>query len=285
LREFKRIFARSLLFLNAPQHTRLRQVVNAGFKPALIEKSAPRIQAIVDQLLDKIEPAGEIDFIWEFARPLPARVIADQLGIDAADRADVLAWSDDIAAFIGSPLPSIELARRAQAGVVALTDYFRTILPQRRRHLGDDLVSLLIRAEHAGKIITSKELLAQCATLLFAGIETTRNLLGNGLFALLKHSEQWQRLKQSPALVPSAVRELLRFDSPVQYTSGPSMTITLYHSVSARSFRPLWMLEELRLPYDLKMLPFPPRVTGGNLSRDKPTRHHSRVLRWREADD
>jgi cytochrome P450 len=218
LNEFKRIFARSLLFLNAPQHTRLRQVINAGFKPAVLEKTAPRIQAIVDRLLDRIEPADEIDFMREFARPLPALAIADQLGVDAADRADVLAWSDDIAAFIGSPLPSMEVARRAQAGLVALTDYFRAILPHRRRHLGDDLVSLLIRAEDAGKIITTKELLAQCSTLLFAGIETTRNLLGNGVLALLNHPDQWQRLKQSPALVPSAVRELLRFDSPVQYT-------------------------------------------------------------------
>ncbi|NKI71289.1 cytochrome P450 [Collimonas pratensis] len=233
LREFKRIFSRSLLFVDAPQHTRLRQVMNAGFKPAALQELAPQIQNIVDRLLDKVladaaaPPSGQFaefaqfaqfDFMRDFARPLPALVIASMLGIAAEDRSEFVAWSDDIAAFIGSPTPTLEIARAAQVSLIAMNEYFRQLLPQRRAALGDDLMSQLIRAEATGGIITTKELLAQCCTLLFAGHETTRNLLGNGMLALLQHPQQWQTLQADPALLPSALKELLRFDSPVQYT-------------------------------------------------------------------
>jgi len=223
LREFKRIFSRSLLFVDAPQHTRLRHVMNGGFKPAALQSLAPQIQVLVDCLLDRVtaESTGtdvNFDFMSEFARPLPALVIAMMLGIDGADRIEFIAWSNDIAEFIGSPTPTIEIARRAQTSLIAMNEYFRGLLPQRRLHPGDDLIGQLIRAEASGGIITTKELLAQCCTLLFAGHETTRNLLGNGLLALLQYPHQWQKLKQNPTLLPSALRELLRFDSPVQYT-------------------------------------------------------------------
>ncbi|WP_395825916.1 cytochrome P450 [Collimonas sp.] len=226
LREFKRIFSRSLLFVDAPQHTRLRQVMNAGFKPAALQRLAPQIQRIVDGLLDDVlakavggtGPFAEFDFMRDFARPLPALVIAGMLGIGAADRSEFVAWSDDIAAFIGSPTPTLEIARRAQISLIAMNEYFRQLLPQRRAAPGDDLMSQLIRAEASGGIITTKELLAQCCTLLFAGHETTRNLLGNGMLALLQHPQQWQALQAEPSLLPAALKELLRFDSPVQYT-------------------------------------------------------------------
>jgi len=221
LRAFKRIFSRSLLFVDAPRHTRLRQVMNAGFKPASLQSLAPQIHTLVDRLLDKVTAAGtetRFDFMSEFARPLPALVIAAMLGIDGADRAEFVAWSDDIADFIGIPTPTIEIARRAQTSLIAMNEYFRGLLPQRRLQPGDDLISQLILAEASGGIITTKELLAQCCTLLFAGHETTRNLLGNGMLALLQHPQQWQKLQRNPALLPSALKELLRFDSPVQYT-------------------------------------------------------------------
>ena len=226
LREFKRIFSRSLLFVDPPQHTRLRQVMNVGFKPAALQALAPRIQSLVDGLLDSVmattsaihATSASFDFMRDFARPLPALVIAAMLGIDGDDRAEFVAWSDDIADFIGSPTPTIEIARRAQTSLVAMNAYFRAILPQRRSHPGDDLISQLMLAEANGGIITTKELLAQCCTLLFAGHETTRNLLGNGMLALLQDPGQWQTLRDNPALLPSALKELLRFDSPVQYT-------------------------------------------------------------------
>lgn len=223
LRDFKRIFSRSLLFVDAPQHARLRQVMNAGFRPAALQALAPQIQAVADRLLDQIVKnsatgSAQFDFMHDFARPLPALVIAEMLGINPADRTEFVAWSDDIADFIGSPTPTMEIARRAQASLVAMNGYFRGLLPQRRQRPGDDLISQLIVAEANGGIVTTKELLAQCCTLLFAGHETTRNLLGNGMLALLQHPQQWQALLESPSLLPSALRELLRFDSPVQYT-------------------------------------------------------------------
>ena len=229
LREFKRIFARSLLFVDAPQHTRLRQVMNAGFKPSALQSLAPQIQTLVDRLLDGVMSAAQpepvtFDFMRDFARPLPALVIAGMLGIDHADRAEFVSWSDDIAVFIGSPTPTIEIARRAQSGLIAMNDYFRGMLPRRRHAVAlhgindNDLIDQLIAAESTGGIITTNELLAQCCTLLFAGHETTRNLLGNGMLALLRHPRQWQALQQDPELMQSALKELLRYDSPVQYT-------------------------------------------------------------------
>ena len=223
LRDFKQIFSRSLLFVDAPQHARLRQIMNAGFKPGALQAMAPRIQDIVDRLLDRIvenTDAGraQFDFMHDFARPLPALVIAELLGISTADHTDFVAWSDDIADFIGRPTPTMEIAQRAQSSLIAMSEYFRDLLPRRRQHLGDDLISQLIIAEATGGIVTTRELLAQCCTLLFAGHETTRNLLGNGMLALLQHPLQWHALLENPSLLPSALRELLRFDSPVQYT-------------------------------------------------------------------
>lgn len=228
LREFKSIFSRSLIFMNAPRHTRVRHAMNGGFKPAAIQAFAPRIGEIVDRLLDQVIGEGldlhgpdghhTFDFMREFARPLPALVIAGMMGVEASEKSDFVGWSDDIAEFIGSPTPTPEVARRAQHGLVAMNEFFRMLVPQRRAHLGDDLVSQLIRAEAEGGIVTSKSLLAQCCTLLFAGHETTRNLLGNGLHALLGHPEQWRMLQDDPDLMRPAVRELLRYDSSVQYT-------------------------------------------------------------------
>ncbi|MDY7579108.1 cytochrome P450 [Herbaspirillum sp. RTI4] len=238
LREFKRIFARSLLFMDGPQHTRVRQAMQVGFKPGRLQTWAPRIRQIVDTLLDKItnqsttnattnansnakpEQAG-CELMAQFARPLPALVIAAMLGIDRchqSEQADFVGWSDEIAAFIGSPTPTLELAWRAQTALVAMEAFFIPLIAQRRQDPGDDLLSLLIQAERNGEIITTKELLAQCCTFLFAGHETTRNLLGNGLLAFLQHPTQWQQLQAQPALMSSALRELLRYDSPVQYT-------------------------------------------------------------------
>lgn len=218
LGELKRIFARSLLFMSGPQHTRVRQAMIPSFKPESIAAIAPRIELIVDHLLDGLEGRHDFDFIREFARQLPSRVIADMLSVDASVRSDFMAWSDDIAEFMGSPAPSLETARRAQHSLVALNEYFRAMLPYRRQQPGTDLVSQLIQSQATGAIVTSKELLAQCCTLLFAGHETTRNLLGNGLYYLLKEPENWRRLRDCPALIRPALKELLRFDSPVQYT-------------------------------------------------------------------
>lgn len=229
LREFKKIFSRSMLFVDAPQHPRLRQVMNAGFKPALIHALRPQITAIVEELLNNMANEETVDFVAVFARQLPARVIAEMLGVDKSDQFAFFSWSDDVAEFIGSPTPTLEIALRAQASLVALNQYFQDLLPERRCNPGTDLVSRLIQAEEQGLIITNKELLAQCCTLLFAGHETTRNLLGNGLFTFLQYPDQWQRLQRTPSLMTSALRELLRFESPVQYTGRRVKTDVQMH--------------------------------------------------------
>ena len=215
---FQQLFARAMLFLDAPDHARIRKVLNAGFKPEAIQALVPHIEHTVNQLLDAVADQPSFDFMQAVARPLPVRVIAKMMGIDDAANADFVTWSDDLAVFIGAPLATHAQARRAQASLLAMGRYFETLVAQRRQSPSDDLVSRLLQAEDAGDIHSHAELLAQCAMLLFAGHETTRNLLGNGLYALLSNPDQWQRLQQEPALLPGAVRELLRFDSPVQYT-------------------------------------------------------------------
>ncbi len=218
LKGFQQLFARAMLFVDAPDHTRIRGVLNAGFRGEVLQRLVPAIEQRVDALLDAVDADAGFDFMQALARPLPADVMTMLMDIPASDRSEFIAWSDDLAAFIGSTLPSLEQARRAQTSLLAMSDYFERLVPQRRRAPGDDLVSRLLRAETAGDIRSGAELPAQCAMLLFAGHETTRNLLGNGVQALLAHPDQWQRLQREPGLLPSAVRELLRHDSPVQYT-------------------------------------------------------------------
>jgi hypothetical protein len=226
---FQQVFARALLFLDAPDHTRLRKLMNAGFRPERLQRLLPHMEGNTAALLDAVDAEAGFDFMQAVARPLPMRVMATLLGIEAGTHAAFAAWSDDLSAFIGAPLPTRELARRAQASLLAMTRYFDECLPQKRRKPGDDLLSLLAQAEAAGEIEGGAELLAQCAMLLFAGHETTRNLLGNGLLALLDHPDQWRRLEREPALLPAAVRELLRYDSPVQYTGRRVATDLMLH--------------------------------------------------------
>ncbi len=218
LKGFQQLFARALPFLDAPDHARIRGVLNAGFRTDVLQRLVPAIEQGVDALLDAVDAEAGFDFMQALARPLPADVMAVLMGIPASDRSDFITWSDDLAAFIGATMPSLEQARRAQTSLLAMSGYFERLVPQRRNALGDDLVSRLLRAEAAGEVRPGAELLAQCAMLLFAGHETTRNLLGNGLQALLADPQQWQRLQREPGLLPGAVRELLRFNSPVQYT-------------------------------------------------------------------
>jgi hypothetical protein len=153
----------------------------------------------------------------DFAYPLPALVITEMIGVPHADQAEFITHSDNIAHFFSSSDATVETARHAQTSIVALTEYFRSVLPERRRNKGTDLISLLLRAEEDGDNLSAEELLAQCSLLLFAGHETTRHLIGNGLLALLQRPDQMNRLRDDPVLMRNAVKELLRFESPVQF--------------------------------------------------------------------
>jgi cytochrome P450 len=215
---FNRIFSKWMLFLDPPQHSRLRKLLNKEFTPFMIQRLRPRIQQVVNTLLDQAAKKTEMEFMTEFANPLPVRVIAEMLGIPGEDQRDFQIWSDDLADFFGSSIPTIEAARRAQNSLISLREYFCALLPKRRENKADDLVSLLLRVEEEGEVLTEEELLAQCSLLLVAGHETTRNLLGNGLLALLQNPDQYAKLRKNPSLMPLAVREFGRYDSPVQFS-------------------------------------------------------------------
>jgi len=231
---FQRLFARALLFLDAPDHSRIRKVLNGGFRPQAMGRLLPQIQQAVAELLDPMDRSASFEFMQAVARPLPVRVIAALMGIESAQHDHFMTWSEDLALFIGAPQPTREQARRAQASLLAMSRYFEELLPSKRRAPGDDLASHLVQAEAAGEIQGGAELLAQCAMLLFAGHETTRNLLGNGLRALLGHPDQWRRLQREPQLLPGAIRELLRYDSPVQYTGRRVATDLVLHGQELR---------------------------------------------------
>jgi cytochrome P450 len=213
--------ANSMLNLDPPRHTRLRLLVNKAFTPKTVEGLTPFIQRVVDQVIDEARPRGRMDVIRELANPLPAMVIAELLGVPPADRDQFKKWSVDITAAV-SNIPSnvsAELLRQSMVAMEELREYFRAIIAQRRAEPRDDLITALVRAQEEGDRLSEEELLANAVLLLNAGHETTTNLIGNGTLALLRHPDQMQRLRDDPSLVPSAVEELLRFDSPVQFTS------------------------------------------------------------------
>jgi cytochrome P450 len=199
-----------------PSHTRLRSLVNKAFTPRVVEAMSSRIQTLADQLLDAVQGAARMDVIRDFAYPLPIIVISELLGIPAEDRIQFKLWSDDFIGFIAAGRPSVERAQQAQQSLLAMADYFRAIAVRRRRHPQNDLISGLIAVEDHGQRLSEGELLAMCNSLLAGGHETTTNLFGNGLLALLRHPDQLRELRQTPALIVGAVEELLRYDSPVQ---------------------------------------------------------------------
>ncbi len=211
----------SMLFRDPPDHTRLRSLVSRAFTPRVIEGLRPRIQQIVDELLDGVRDARQMDVIAELAYPLPVTVICEMLGVPVGDHASIKQWSSDIARSLDAiGLPSdLEIAERGREGRRQLGEYFRGLVPARRRQPRADLLSLLIAAEEQGDKLSEGELLATCILLFIAGHETTVNLIGNGLVALLRHPEELERLREDPALIPSGVEELLRYDGPVQRTA------------------------------------------------------------------
>ena len=210
----------SMLFRDPPDHTRLRALVGRAFTPRVVEALRPHVQAIVDRLLDRAAEARRMDVIEDLAYPLPVTVISELLGVPTSDAEQVKDWSRDVARALDAiALPvGPEVLERGLRATAAMVDYFRELASARRRRPGSDLLSGLVEAEEAGDRLTERELLATCVLLYIAGHETTVNLVGNGLLALLRHPEEWRRLRDDPALLPGAIEELLRYDGPVQRT-------------------------------------------------------------------
>jgi pimeloyl-[acyl-carrier protein] synthase len=208
---------RSMLASDPPHHTRLRTLVNKAFTARTVERLRRRIREIVDGLLDEVADKGEMEVISDFAYPLPITVIAEMLGVPASDRDFFRDASSKIAVALG-PITDVSVGMAALEGRNQLIGYFNELIPQRKGDPRDDLISALLAAEEAGDFLSHGELLAMLLLLLVAGHETTVNLIGNGLLALLGHPEQFDRLRTDESIERSAVEELLRYDSPVQFT-------------------------------------------------------------------
>ena len=217
--ELTRMLSLWLIFMDPPEHTRLRKLLNKGFSPAAVEGLRPQAEAIVDRMLKPLQHGSEVELMSHFANPMPVCIISELLGVPQAMYAAFVDASRAIAAFRGNPNRTVEEARAAQDALIELTEFFRKTVAERRRNKGNDLISLLIDIEEEGEVLTEEELYAQCIALLFAGHETTRNLIGNGMYTLLKNPQQTAELRQNPELIRSAVEELLRFESPVQFTA------------------------------------------------------------------
>lgn len=215
--EFNRVFGMWLLFQDAPEHTLLRKLMNKGFAPQVMDLWRDAITRTAHTLIDRLPAHGTVDYMGSFAHPFPALVICELMGVDARDQAEFIEWSDAIARFFGNPASSLEVAYRGRDSLLAMTRYFEAVVEQRRHAPGDDLISLLIRIEEDEEALNGEQVASQCSMLMFGGHETTRNLLGNGMLALLRHPDQMQALRDDRSRIPNAVREMLRYDSPVQY--------------------------------------------------------------------
>lgn len=198
-----------------PYHTKLRPVLNRAFLPAVLGME-PAIRATVAALLDGLAHRTEFDLVEEFGAPLPTRVILRMFGLPEADAPRVLEWSDALAAFVGGAKDEPDKYGRATEGMNALRAYLRAALAARRTRPGDDVISRLIAAgDAAADPFTEEEYIQTCVLLIFAGHETTRDLIGTGVWTLLRHPAQLAALRADPALIEPAIEELLRFDNPV----------------------------------------------------------------------
>jgi len=217
LQEARTAMGRTMLFMDPPRHGRIRGLVSKAFSPRMVESLRPRIAGITDHLIQQLAIRGDVDLIKEFAYPLPVIVIAEMLGVPAEDRDLFRKWTTNLAPLIDFNLNS-DAVDRAMTSMAELDEYMRELVAERRGNPKEDLISALIAAEEKGDRLTVDEMMANIVLLLGAGHETTANLIGNGMLALLKNRGELERLQREPQLVENAVEECLRYDSPVQAT-------------------------------------------------------------------
>jgi len=221
------IFSDMMLMSDPPDHTRLRKLANKAFTLRVVERMRSSMQATTDELLDGIEKDGRqdgrFDVIQDLANPLPAIVISEMLGVPAADREQFKIWSSALAAFLGNIRMVAETAESALNSVLALSDYLREIISQRRLEPQEDLLSAFVAAEEEGDKFSEAELYSMCILLMIAGHETTTNLIGSGLLALLQNRDQLERLQADPGMIETAIEEFLLYDSPIQSAARIAM--------------------------------------------------------------
>jgi cytochrome P450 len=206
---------KGLLHSDPPDHTRLRSLVTKAFTPRVIETLKPRIKEIVTDLLKEASARGDIDIVRDLAIPLPATVIAEMLGAPTADRHRFRKWADDLLAFQGINKPPEAVLLQAQESLIEMRDYLMVQIEEKRTNPKDDLLTKLVQAESEGDRLSVAELINTCVTLLVAGHETTTSLLGSSVFTLLTHPEALAKIRADWDLLPQAIEEVLRYESPV----------------------------------------------------------------------
>ncbi|MGR6971772.1 cytochrome P450 [Streptomyces cynarae] len=204
-----------MLDLEPPDHTRIRRLVSKAFTPRTVERLKPYVRDLAGELVARLVEAGGGDLLADVAEPLPVAVIAEMLGIPEADRGRLRPWSADICGMYELG-PSEETARRAVRASVEFSEYLRELIADRRKEPGEDLISGLIAAHDEGDRLTEQEMISTCVLLLNAGHEATVNATVNGWWALFRHPDQLAALRADHSLVPSAVEELMRYDTPLQ---------------------------------------------------------------------
>lgn len=209
-------YASGILQCDPPDHGRIRGLVNRAFTPRAVVEVEPKVEHLVGELLDAGLARGQLDLVADFAKPLPAMVISEMLGVPSADRGLLMTLGDQLTGLQAAGAAQKTGARMAADAVVGLEDYFRELYQERREHPHDDLLSAMLAAHDRDDRLNENELVNTCVTILVAGHETTRNLIGNAAFTLSRRVDAWRELRADPALLESAVEEMLRFESPIQ---------------------------------------------------------------------
>jgi cytochrome P450 len=213
------VLVRQMLFLDGPAHARIRGLAAKVFTPRRVETLRSHIQEIADNLLNAVQDQGCMDVIADLADPLPAIVTAEMLGLPTSDWRQLTSWSTDFAEALGNFQHNPDHAPHVLRSLEEMCSYFRVAVQEHRQHHGDDLICALLSAELDGDSLSEEEVVANSIMLMTGGQETTTNLIGNGTLSLLRHPDQFQKLQANPSLIHSAIEELLRFESPIQYTS------------------------------------------------------------------
>jgi cytochrome P450 len=207
-------YARFMSYMNPPQHTEQRSFLSDSFTRRVVENMRPSIQQIVDDLISQLLPGGRMDLLHDFAQPMSSSIIVDMLGIPRADRLMFVDWIDHAFNFLGSEQNDFELAKRALETYVSISEYLSAVVEDRRQRPRDDLITEMVKLQRVHPEIPDQRILSLLVTVIHGGWETTMTLVSNGALDLLTHREEWKKLREQPALVKSAVEEMLRFNGP-----------------------------------------------------------------------
>jgi pimeloyl-[acyl-carrier protein] synthase len=218
LNPIAQLMVQQMLFLDAPAHTRLRALASAAFTPGRVERLRSHIQDITNSLIDSVIANGRMDIIGDLAAPLPAAVTAEMLGLPVADRDQLKSWSADYAEMLGNFQHNPGRAMRVLRTVEEMTAYLRAAISNNSKRR-DGLIGAFLAAEQDGDRFTEEEVIANTIITMVGGQETTTNLIGNGLLTLFRHPDAMEQLRADPSLIPSAVEEMLRYESPSQHTA------------------------------------------------------------------